>query len=473
MRLAVLTPLPPARTGVAHYASMLLPALAKRAEVRAFDSVGMVGNYRRGDFDDVIYHLGNNPFHEFAYAEAMREPGVVVLHDLVLHHLVVEMTLARGDVEGYVAALEANHGPAGAAWARGRAAGLHSEMGNFLLPASIDVANRARVVIVHNHYAKERLRSFGVTTPIHVVPHPYIHETRMFDRDALRARYGIKPAQRVIGFFGFLTSAKRAEVVLEAFRIARERDPNVVLLIVGQPAPNMDVIEADGVITTGYVADDEFPAYYAAADRLVNLRYPSAGETSGTLIRALDAGKPVAVSDYAQFAELPDAIAVKIPFDREVESLADFFVRDIDDPSQAQREWLEANASLESTVDGYLNALNDAARHPERERGTRMGGAARFGTLPLFPQLELISATTSALIVKNIGTATIRTRTYGTPEYRLIANDRWLALPRDLPPGQSATIDVRLDAGPLCLYHALQDIPMLPPEPFACSTITR
>ena len=32
----------------------------------------------------------------------------------------------------------------------------------------------------------------------------------------------------VIGFFGFLTSAKRAEVVLEAFRLAR--DPNLALL---------------------------------------------------------------------------------------------------------------------------------------------------------------------------------------------------------------------------------------------------
>ena len=178
-RVAVLTPLPPAKSGVAHYASLVLPALARRVEVRAFDSLD---GYRRGDFDDVIYQLGNNPHHEVMYAEAMREPGVIVLHDLVLHHLIVEMTLARGDAEGYVAALEASHGAAGAAWARGRAAGLHSEMGNFLLPASVEIARRSRAVIVHNHYAKERLVSFGVTTPIHVAPHPYVSESRSMDR---------------------------------------------------------------------------------------------------------------------------------------------------------------------------------------------------------------------------------------------------------------------------------------------------
>jgi len=460
MRVAMLTPLPPARTGVAHYASMLLPALAQRADVRAFASLD---GYRRADYDAVIYQLGNNPHHEFVYAEAMREPGVIVLHDLVLHHLIVETTLARGDADAYVAALEANHGAAGAAWARGRAAGLHSEMGNFLLPASVDVANRSLAVIVHNEYARDRLQSFGVATPIHVVPHPYVHaEAIAFDR----SRLGIKPGNRVIGFFGFLTSAKRAEVVLEAFRIARERDPSIVLLIVGEPAPNMRVPEGDGIIVTGYVADEDFSAYYAAADRLVNLRYPSAGETSGTLIRALDAGKPVAVSDYAQFAELPDECVVKIPFgDREIESLADFFVRDLDDPSRAQRKWLEEHARVDLTVDGYLSAFGGRASRPPA------GGTPAL--LPLFPQLQLLHATTTSITLKNIGTDTIRTRTYGHPEYRLIANGRWLALPRDLPPGETATIDVELEEGPLRLHHAIQGIPMPDPEPFACSTITR
>lgn len=450
---AYYSPLPPTRTGVAHYSSILLPALqrALNLQVHAEPHGGR-------STEHAFYQLGNNPHHEWIYAEAMRSPGVIVLHDLVLHHLIVEMTLARGDADGYVAALEASHGAAGAAWARGRANGLHSEMGNFLLPASVDVANRSRAVIVHNDYARRRLLSFGVTAPIHVVPHPYVRETRQFDR------MGFSPEQRVIGFFGFLTSAKRAEVVLEAFRIARSRDPRLVLLIVGEPAPNIEVPTGEGIITTGYVADEDFPAYYAAADRLVNLRYPSAGETSGTLIRALDAGKPVAVSDYAQFAELPDDCVVKIPFgEGEIESLADFFTRDIPDPSRAQRAWLENNARVELTVDGYVRALQ--------------GGEARdegvSSTLPLFPQLRVVSISSNAIALRNAGTETIRTRTYGAPEYRIIVQGRWLSLPRDLAPGEVAELRVELAEGECNLYHAIQGMPMLPPEPFACLTITR
>jgi glycosyltransferase involved in cell wall biosynthesis len=353
MRVALLTPLPPTRTGVAHYASMLLPALREQLDVEAFSSLE---GYRRGEFDAAVYQLGNNPHHEFVYREAMEHPGVAVLHDLVLHHLVVEMTLARGDVEGYVDALRANHGEAGAAWARGRAAGLHSEMGNFLLPASVDVANRSRAVIVHNTWAAAALESLGVTTPVHVIPHPYVPGTYP-DRGAIRARLGLAEDARVIGLFGFLTSAKRSDVVLRAFADARSRDRSLQLLVVGEPAPNIDVasLAAEGITFTGYVADDDFAAYYAAVDRLVNLRYPSAGESSGTLIRAFDAGKPVAVSDYAQFAELPNDCVTKIAFgDGEADALSDFFTRPLDEAAiaRAQRQWLDANARLDLTAAG-------------------------------------------------------------------------------------------------------------------------
>ena len=471
MRVALLTPLPPTRSGVAHYASMLLPGLGQQVDVRAFDSLD---GYGRGDFDAAIYQLGNNPHHEFVYREAMEHPGVTVLHDFVLHHLVVEMTLARGDVDGYVEALRANHGEAGAAWARGRAAGLHSEMGNFLLPASVEVANRSRAVIVHNAWAASRLESLGVTAPIHVIPHPYVPATYP-DRASIRARLGLDPAARVIGLFGFLTSAKRSEIVLRAFAAARSRERSLQLLVVGEPAPNIDVasMAADGITFTGYVDDDDFAAYYAAVDRLVNLRYPSAGETSGTLIRAFDAGKPVAVSDYAQFAELPGDCVTKIAFgDGEVDALCDFFTRPLDAAAiaRAQRAWLHANARLELTVAGYLRAL--APQEPRASAGVTR-------TVPLFPRLALVNVERDplAITIRNDGEATLRTRTYGEPGYRLIVKlfngtaetyDRWVQLPGDLAPGASARIALPVNGrGTLALFHAIEGIPMLEPEAWA------
>ena len=452
--VSMLTPLPPEKTGVAHYVSLLLPALEKELDLHAFrfgDRLPATG--------ERIYQLGNNPHHEWIYREAMRRPGVIVLHDLVLHHLIVEMTLARGDVEGYVDALRANHGEAGAAWARGRAAGLHSELGNFLYPASIEVANKSRAVIVHNQYAKERLQSFGVRTPIFVAPHPY-------EPFELAPR---KPsAERVIGLFGFLTSAKRSEVILEAFR--RARDPKLRLLVVGEPAPNIDVdaFQSEGITFTGYV--DDLDPYYAQVDRLVNLRYPTAGETSGTLIRAFAAGKPVAVSNYAQFAEFPDDTVVKIPLgEGEVEALVDFFTRDLPDPAEAQRRWLEENATIKKAVDVYREALWSA--------GIPAGSARESAGVALFPQLELVSIQGRQITLRNVGPQTIRTRMYGEPAYRLIVKSGdescWLELPRDLPSNSTAVIDIpaSLPAGPVTFHHALESVPMLEPEVWARAAI--
>jgi glycosyltransferase involved in cell wall biosynthesis len=490
-RIAMLSPLPPARTGVAHYAAMILPALRRTMHVDAFDAKP---HAILSAYDGVIYQLGNNPHHDFVYAQAMKTPGVVVLHDVVLHHLIVEMTLARGDAESYIEVLRANHGEVGAAWATARAAGLHSEMGNFLLPASVDLARRSRAVIVHNRWAADVLRSFAVDTPIHVVPHPVAESAPDGDRDAVRERLGIDKGSRVIGLFGFLTSAKRAEVVVEAFRRARARDPRLLLLIVGEPAPNIDMstVSGSGVVTTGYVADEDFGAYYAAADRLVNLRYPSAGETSGTLVRAFAAGRPVAVSDYAQFSEYPDDCVVKIPFGAsEVEKLAEFFVGEIDDRAvaKAQRAWLAKNARMDDTIKGYERALASNGAPPPS--AAIFGGPVLRGfsaPLDLFPSLELVQSERDGqslrLTLRNTGDHAIRARVYGQPGYRGIAKQfdggteltsEWLGLTGDVAPGQSTILDVTINenADRLELHHALQGVAAVRSTPAVVVGLTR
>jgi glycosyltransferase involved in cell wall biosynthesis len=476
MKATMFTPLPPMRTGIAHYAAMLIPALREKVELEVVSAPADPATRPPGNR---IYQLGNNPHHEWIYREAMKTPGVIVLHDIVLHHLIVEMTLARGDAEGYIAAMQANHGDMGAAWARGRIIGLHTELANFLMPASIDVANHSRAVIVHNRYAADRLRSLGVTTPIHVVQHPHVPAGPTHDRAGLRRRLGVSDDERVIGFFGFLTSAKRAEVVLEAFHIARERNRKLRLLVVGEAAPNIEAIEGVGITVTGYVDDAEFDDYYAAADRLVNLRYPSAGESSGTLVRAFDAGKPVAVSDYAQFAELPDDVATKIAFGTdEVKDLAEFFLRDIASPAAAQRRWLEENASMEKAVAGYMAALDGAAPliRPSATFSPRSGEKDTRLGLSLFPRVSM-SWDGTTLMLRNDGDTVLRAGEYGQPGYRAVLKfddrDRWVALPRDLAPGEGVAIDAPAGAQRVTLTHALESIPIVDETPAAAVELRR
>jgi SAM-dependent methyltransferase len=63
----------------------------------------------------------------------------------------------------------------------------------------------------------------------------------------------------------------------------------------------------------GFVPIDEFTGYLGACDIVLNLRYPTVGESSGTLLRSLGLGKAVMVSEVGSFQEFPDDVCLKVP----------------------------------------------------------------------------------------------------------------------------------------------------------------
>jgi len=473
---------------------MLLPELAREHDVTAVVSQGVV-NYSRvpvmqyegflesmEGFDAVICQLGNNPHHEFAFMHALRFPSTIVLHDFVLHHLVVEITLARGDAAGYESHLQRNHGEAGAAYARGRVGGVHREIGNFLFPSSVEVASRSRSVIVHNDYARNRLRSFGVTRPVVLAPHPSFAGSA-FDRTDTRRSLGLADVDHVVGIFGFVTSSKRPGVLLRAFAEARRTDPSLQLLIVGEPAPDINLdallaaeqIPADAVTSTGYVSDLDFDRYVDAVDSVVNLRYPSAGETSGPLTRIIAAGKRVAVSAYAQFSEYPRGIATPISLGvQEVPELVAFLLdrSETEGAAAARRAWMAERSGVAMTTAAYISALQASVREDEVTSGAR-------AMLPLLPQLALLTSSARRMTgrieltfsLRNKGQTALLASEYGRPEYRLLlkvyASDEeigseWLRLRGDLAPGESAdwTSNIGVSADRFALFHAAEGIPV-------------
>ena len=88
MKVSYFSPLPPSTSGIADYSALLLPALERLVEVE----VVRPGRTRPvGGADVAVYHVGNDPdAHAWIVDALRRRPGVVVLHDFVIHHLVVD-----------------------------------------------------------------------------------------------------------------------------------------------------------------------------------------------------------------------------------------------------------------------------------------------------------------------------------------------------------------------------------------------
>src|SRR3954469_21672705 len=91
MRIAFFSPLPPARSGIADYSYTLLEYLKPFVSIDVFTDTP--AQFDVSHFDVCLYQLGNNPFHTFAYEAAMKYPGVVVLHEANLHHLIADLTI--------------------------------------------------------------------------------------------------------------------------------------------------------------------------------------------------------------------------------------------------------------------------------------------------------------------------------------------------------------------------------------------
>jgi len=358
--------MPPSKSGIADYSEALVAEMSKRADVTVFDQASKP--YRPTDFDIALYHLGNNPFHDFVYDAALRHPGVVVMHEANLHHLVAHVTIRRGDWEGYLAECEYNGGSVSLAYAQ-RVRRLEVGPDYEGLAMTRRLLETSLGAIVHSKFVGRETQRQGFNGPIAVIPHgAWIPET---NRNATRYLLGVDETTPLIGAFGFLKPYKRIAESLRALRRLVRLDPRVRMILVGEPHPDLPVERlirtlglTEHVRVLGFVPIEQFVDYIGACDIVLNLRYPTVGETSGSLQRALGLGKAVIVSDIGSFSELPDDVCLKVPVGREEEdAIFEYLNTLVSRPDLARamgaraKQWIASECSWSSVALRYLDFL--------------------------------------------------------------------------------------------------------------------
>ncbi len=369
MRVAYYSPLPPERSGIADYSALLLPALSERLDV-----VTAARGKKAPAADVALYHVGNDPDAHGWIVDALEErPGVVVLHDFVLHHLVAGMTIGRGDGHGYLDAMERERGVPGRLLAFGVLDNLlpllwETRPEDFPLTGGVLAA--ATGLVVHSRYVERLVREHGYAGPLWRIPHP------AWPRPTLPSNRLVQ-GEPLIGCFGNLNMNKRIPHLLEAFAGLRTRYPGAKLLLVGATAERFDLgrrlerlglAEGDAIVREDYVDEQRMWELIDACDVCVNLRSPTMGETSGSAIRVLALGRPLVVSDVGWFSELPDDVALKIPVDEfetaTLEAALELLAASPSARAELSRSALEHVArehDLGRAADLYAAALEQAA----------------------------------------------------------------------------------------------------------------
>jgi glycosyltransferase involved in cell wall biosynthesis len=406
MRIAYFSPLPPLKTGVAEYSAELLPEIARHCDIDVYvsdyapDAPQETSNLRilpyrefeaaheQGRYDHVVYHIANNADHSYIYRQAVRTPGVVVLHDFNLHYLIADTTIIWNDWPAYFEEIRHNAGEepmanAARVW-RGE---IEPEYAKY--PLNRRILEDSLGLIVNNGSLLQMVEQTSRHAPAIVLPHGVSQPPANIRKT--RAHLGLEDAT-VIGAFGFMKPYKRIYSILRALHALRDLRPEVHLLLAGEEHPHypLDPLIAElnlsgRVHRQGFVPTDELWGCVEASDICCNLRFPTVGESSGPLMKIMALGKPVVVSDIGSYSELPDDCCVKIPAsDTEIEFLT-AALRDLIRSTDGRRRigerasaWaLDGKRSWRYLAEGLLGFCNQVSRPGPRVQRRAPHEAAR------------------------------------------------------------------------------------------------
>ena len=382
-RLAFVSPLPPARSGIADYSSELLPELSVYYDIDVVvqqddvDDPWVEANLglrtvewfdrHAGDYDRVVYQFGNSPYHEHMFGLLARHPGVVVLHEFYLGNVVEYFESVLGHKGSFGRSLYASHGY-GALVDRLR--GGHG-LAAWKYPCNRDLVDRADGVIVHSRYAmcladrwygRGRSEDWELVPLCRAAPDPG-------DREAARERLGLAPQDFLVCCFGILGPTKLDDRLLDAWlESPLAADPHCRLVFVGD-APDTEYCRdfrtrlrreaGDGSVTiTGFAPRDLYEDHLVAADLAVQLRAESRGETSAAVLDCLAHGLATLANAHGWAAELPEGAVWSVPDDFSTAALASAFERLRSDP-QARAEVAERGRE-------HVRVAHDPARAAAR-----------------------------------------------------------------------------------------------------------
>ena len=366
--IAYISPLVPKRTGLALYSHYLIQALqialaksgdslvvfdddisetnAYQSEYKAREILPLIfEKKKREKYSQYIYHIGNNPlYHKLILDLLQRQKGIVVLHDIVLYYLIADQ--GSGGVWRALTRQSPNFNNLNR---------VHNIIDNspqkdirhYPSPSNYafleEVLFHATAIVVHSKMAEDYVVSTNFNGPIHQLPlidycQSGTNSSSTIENDLLLDLVKKKSDTDlfVIGLFGFAGATKRSHKIFQALsELSVDTRSQLKLIIIGNNLyqTEIDSMALSGVIINiGYVNESDFNSSIAICDLIINLRYPSMGETSAIQIQAMSAEKATIVTDNGWFSELDDNSVHKITAsDQEIAELKQAIIKMMSD----------------------------------------------------------------------------------------------------------------------------------------------
>lgn len=348
-KLAYISPLPPAQSGIADYSAELLPELARHYDIELVIAQADVDDAQANacwpmrsvewfmkhaaEYQRVLYHFGNSEFHEHMFGLLESVPGVVVLHDFFLSAILAHMERYPGAPRVWTEMLYRSHGYSAV---RDRYLLPDSQQAVWKYPCNLNVLRRAQGIIVHSAYSRDLTGQwYGQSDHDDWMVVPLLREPKTGTaRSSARRSLGLDGEAFIVCSFGIIGPQKQSLRLLHAWlQSALSKDKRCRLIFVGQndvgpygqdlSASVKRREEGERIQITGWVEAEQFHQYLAAADVAVQLRTLSRGETSAAVLDCMNHGLATIVNENGSMQELPDHTVWKLPDEFSKDELAD------------------------------------------------------------------------------------------------------------------------------------------------------
>lgn len=309
-RLALISPMPPVKSGCADYSAACARELGKIVDLTVMAEHYSALPYLSGKHDAVVSVIGNAPPHAKIHDLFGRHGSAVVCHDARLlglatvRGLAPAAAMAAGELKREVTDAEI------LAWATDERLRAASFLGGLVAARPLIFHSPAPVALMRERFGVEaKFLPFAVYRPMGPMITPAM-------RAAARAALALGPEKRLVSF-GFLAANKGISRILEAFARLRPGDTRLVFL--GEEGDKGDKYRAEAAalgiarhvdFPGQYVPEALYQKYLLAADGAIQLREGGVGHISGTLQDCIAAGLPaVANRDLAENLAAPDYVS--------------------------------------------------------------------------------------------------------------------------------------------------------------------
>lgn len=398
MKIAWFSPLPPQKSGISDYSEEIVYNLKDYVEIdlwvnseiksdfyKNFEVTNYVKypalNLSLHRYDAIIYNMGNNArYHTNIYETILEYPGIVILHDYVLHHFFASYWLDyKKDSAGYIEEMRYNYGEEGRRIAselfKGKTKPVWETEDVFNYPLNKRVVENALAIVTHSTYVKNLIKPRPLTLLKKINP-PILEKTKHNDMELSINDIDFSKYNFILLSFGHVVPYKKLDIVINIFHKHRRLFQNVLYIIIGEGyyykklLKTVKKLQLDNVRFLGYQPSQTVDTYIELADICINLRYPTMGETSRSLCEQLIMGKPAIVVDVGWYSELPDDIVVKINPER-LEEILLSRLKDLM-KNQHLRKKLAKNAKAyiqkEFSMDAFCKDLIDFIKNVNKNK---------------------------------------------------------------------------------------------------------